>query len=102
MEQGIIDSASILVCVGSDGIGPWEQHEQQAAMRLGVSEGRAVIPLLLPGAPAHPDMPLFLGNHTWVDLRAGLRKAGMDRLQWGITGTPTGDPLATTAADDDE
>ena len=42
MEQGIKGSASIAVCVGSDGIGPWQDHELQAAMSLGVERGQPV------------------------------------------------------------
>jgi hypothetical protein len=45
-----------------------------------------VIPVLLPGAPAKPDLPLFLQAFTWVDLRSGLTDDGLDRLEWGITG----------------
>ena len=44
------------------------------------------IPNLLPGAAATPQLPLFLRQLTWVDLRDGLDKARVDRLEWGITG----------------
>ena len=45
-----------------------------------------VIPVLLPGAPASVKLPLFLEEFTWVDLRNGLTKDGLDKLVWGITG----------------
>ena len=45
-----------------------------------------VIPVLLPGCPNPPKLPLFLGEVTWVDLRGGLIEEGLDRLEWGITG----------------
>ena len=38
------------------------------------------------GAGDQPVLPLFLTQYTWVDLRAGLTEAGLDRLEWGITG----------------
>jgi hypothetical protein len=44
----------------------------------------------LPGAPTKPDLPLFLQQFTWVDLRGGLTSEGLDRLQWGITGVKPG------------
>src|SRR5262249_51894474 len=52
-----------------------------------VERGAFVIPVLLPGAPAKPELPLFLQAFTWVDLRGGLTREGIDRLVWGITGT---------------
>jgi len=45
-----------------------------------------VIPVLLPGAPEQPELPLFLKAFTWVDLRKGLSSDGLERLVWGITG----------------
>jgi hypothetical protein len=45
-----------------------------------------VIPVLLPGAPQLPELPLFLKAFTWVDLRGGFTDDGLDRLVWGITG----------------
>jgi hypothetical protein len=58
----------------------------QGALRLAVKDKRPVIPVLLPGAPSQPELPMFLGNRTWVDLRNGLSSDGLERLKWGITG----------------
>jgi hypothetical protein len=61
-----------------------------------VSRGKPVIPVLLPGAPLEPRLPLFLSNRTWVDLRGGYGEEGVARLVWGITGhapKPAGGPL---------
>jgi len=86
LEEGIRQSESIAVLIGSDGIGPWENEEMQAALQIGVRDGRPVIPVLLPDAPSKPELPMFLSNRTWVDLREGFRKDGLDQLVWGITG----------------
>ncbi len=88
MDSGIRQSRSIAVLVGADGLGPWEQEEMEAALSLAVRDGRPVIPVLLPDAPAVPPLPLFLANRTWVDLRPAGRgeAAGLDDLIWGITG----------------
>jgi hypothetical protein len=88
LEQGIKGAASVAVCVAADGIGPWEDEEMRAALTLAVRDGRPVIPVVLPGAPVQPELPLFLTNRTWVDLRGGLGGAGLARLVWGITGRP--------------
>lgn len=86
LEVGINTSSSVAVLIGNDGIGPWENEEMQAALRLAVREKRPVIPVLLPGAPAVPELPMFLGNRTWVDMRTGVTAEGLSRLVWGITG----------------
>ncbi|MCL4207585.1 MAG: TIR domain-containing protein [Pirellulaceae bacterium] len=86
LEDGITKSGSIAVLVGKDGLGPWEDEEMQAALGLAVADKRPVIPVLMPGASAQPKLPMFLGNRTWVDLRGGFTKDGLDKLVWGITG----------------
>ena len=88
LELGIKGAGSVAVCVAADGIGPWEDEEMQGALRLAVHDGRPVIPVVLPGAAARPELPLFLSNRTWVDLRDGLDGEGLARLVWGITGRP--------------
>jgi tetratricopeptide (TPR) repeat protein len=79
-----VRSAAILV--GQDGLGPWEIPEMRAALNEMVRRQMPVIPVLLPGAPRSPELPFFLAQNTWVDLRDGLSEEGLDRLQWGITG----------------
>lgn len=86
LEAGIRASKSVVVVVGEDGIGPWEDEEMQGALRLAKNDHRPIIPVLLPGCPTQPDLPLFLGNRTWVDLRDGLLEEGFGKLLWGITG----------------
>ncbi|WP_133510546.1 TIR domain-containing protein [Candidatus Thiosymbion oneisti] len=84
LAQGIKDSGSVAVCVAADGLGPWEDEEMQSALHLAVKDCHPIIPVLLPGAPAAPELPLFLGNCTWVDLREGLNPEGIATLIWGI------------------
>jgi len=86
LEAGIKHSKSVAVLVGKDGLGPWEDEEMQAALVLAVKDKRPCIPVLLPGASSKPDLPMFLGNRTWVDLRAGFTKDGLAKVVWGITG----------------
>ncbi len=91
LEKIVTTCKSAAVCVGKNGIGPWEEPEMQALLIRFVKIKRAgeampVIPVLLPGAPGNVKLPVFLETFTWVDLRDGVKKEGLDRLQWGITG----------------
>ena len=62
-----------------------------------LASGKPVIPVLLPSAPNdEPDLPLFLRNRTWVDLRGEFVDDGLDTLEWGITGNK---PHATRHVD---
>ncbi len=85
LEEVIDTAKSAAVLVGKDGLGPWEERETRGCLSQFVERGMPVIPVLLPGAPRKPNLPLFLTGLTWVDLRGGLTGQGLDRLQWGIT-----------------
>lgn len=88
LEEGVRASRSVAVCIGADGLGPWQRPEMQAFLALSAEDEMPVIPVLLPGCPESPQqLPLFLRAMTWVDLSKGLTGGGLDRLVWGITGT---------------
>src|SRR5205085_580282 len=77
------------ICLGSQGLGPWQQREQYVALdRQAQESGFPVIPLLLPGAK---DPPLgFLRLNTWVDLTAGVKDGpALDLLERAIHGQAT-------------
>ncbi len=86
LEEVIATVGSAAVLVGRDGIGPWEEPEMRACLDEFVHRKMPVIPVLLPGAAATPQLPRLLRQFTWVDLRDGLEEARVDRLEWGITG----------------
>ncbi|HEY9419801.1 MAG TPA: TIR domain-containing protein [Thermoanaerobaculia bacterium] len=86
LEKAIENTKTAAVMVGENGFGPWEQPEYEAALSEFVKRGLPVIPVLLPGAPEKPKLPLFLTGFTWVDLRRGVTEEGVDRLEWGIRG----------------
>jgi len=86
LEEIIQTVGSAAVLVGPSGLGPWEVPEMRGCLSEFVRRKMPVIPVLLPGATKTPDLPMFLSHLTWVDLRKGLTKDGLDRLQWGITG----------------
>lgn len=86
LEKMIQTVNATAILVGSDGIGPWQDREIRGFLSEFVKRKLPVIPVLLPGAPEKPELPIFLKEFTWVDLRSGITKYGLDRLQWGITG----------------
>ncbi|MEF8704732.1 MAG: toll/interleukin-1 receptor domain-containing protein [Candidatus Accumulibacter sp. UW26] len=94
LEAAIRGCRSIAAIIGKNGLGPWEDEEIQAALRLAVRDKRPVIPVLLADAPGEPDLPLFLAIRKCVDLRPALNDDNLGELVWGITGTKPGRPVA--------
>ncbi len=86
LEEIIETTRAAAVLVGKDGLGPWQEPEMRGCITEFVNRKLPVIPVLLPGAPGKPELPLFLKQFTWVDLREGITEKGLDRLVWGITG----------------
>ncbi len=99
LADGIARSATGAVLIGADGLGPWEDEEAQGLLSRAVRAGQPVIPVLLPGAPKQPELPLSLTNRTWVDLRDGLEGEEFKCLLWGIHGWRPADDGATAPAD---
>jgi hypothetical protein len=75
IEKAIVAIPAAFILVGGDGLGPWEIPEMRGCLQRSVSRKMRVTPVLLPGAPQQPELPLFLGQLTWVDLRDGLTDA---------------------------
>jgi hypothetical protein len=85
LEERIGHVRSAAVFVGPAGIGPWQRQEIQALLTEFVAQGLPVIPVLLPGAPSKPELPLFLRAVGWVDFRQKEPGPFM-ALIWGISG----------------
>jgi TIR domain len=86
LEKNLRACRSAAICLGPQGLGPWQKREQYVALDRQTRESEfPVIPLLLPGAK---DPPLgFLRLQTWVDFRASLGdQAAMDCLTAAIRG----------------
>jgi formylglycine-generating enzyme required for sulfatase activity len=86
LEEGIGRSETGAVLVGKDGLGPWENLETRALLSQAVEARKPVIPVLLPNAPVAPELPLFLKQFMWVDLRPSITDDSLDKLIWGIRG----------------
>ncbi len=92
MEQIIRTTRSAAVLVGRDGLGPWKDRAMRVCLSQFVDRGLPVIPVLMRGVPKKPELPRFLREFTWVDLRRGLTQETLDRLEWGVTGVKPGAP----------
>ncbi|MCP4655795.1 MAG: toll/interleukin-1 receptor domain-containing protein, partial [bacterium] len=84
LEEIIATTQAAAVLVGKDGLGPWQEPEMRGCISEFVARKLPVIPVLLLGAPGEPELPIFLKQFTWVDLRDGITEEGLDRLVWGI------------------
>lgn len=94
LEKALQRSGAAAVVVGQEGLGPWQRPEIQSLLdRAARSYSEfPVVPVLLQGAQ-ESKLPLLLKRHTWVDLRNGIDEAGIEMLQWGLTGEePKGPP----------
>lgn len=86
LEKTIETIKAAAVCVGKDGLGPWQNREMRGCLSEFVDRSLPVIPVLLPTATTMPTLPLFLKQFTWVDLRGGLTDEGLSLIEWGIRG----------------
>ena len=69
LEKVIGEVRSAMVFVGGSGVGPWQNLEMRAFLNEFANRGCPVVPVLLPGAPDAPELPIFLRQMTWADLR---------------------------------
>jgi hypothetical protein len=69
LEGQINKINSVAVFVGRNGLGPWQQNEIRAFLSEFIGRGCPVIPVILPDAQTIPELPIFLKQRTWVDLR---------------------------------
>lgn len=94
LEEALNYSATCAVCLGPNGLGPWENEEMRSALDERVRDKTLrVIPVLLPGANPKDEktLPRFLRRLTWVDFRAGVdSQDAFRRLIAGIRGHAPG------------
>lgn len=94
LEVALDASSTCVVCLGPNGIGPWENEELRSALDERVRDKTLrVVPVLLPGAnPKDPQtLPRFLRRLTWVDFRGGVEsKEAFRLLLAGIRGHAPG------------
>jgi TIR domain len=69
LERQIGNVRKAAVFVGENGFGPWQNMEVRSFLSEFVSRGVPVIPIILPNAQATPELPIFLRQMMWLDLR---------------------------------
>lgn len=70
LESAISTIGSCLIIVGDSGFGPWQDMEHRAFINEFAKRGCKIIPILIGSALRAPELPLFLRQFMWVDLRA--------------------------------
>ncbi len=85
LENQVEHIKSAAVFIGPNGIGPWQDMELDAFLRIFVKRQAPVIPVILQGCQGVPKLPLFLEGMMWVDFRQS-EPDPMEQLLWGITG----------------
>lgn len=90
LEKAIESIPCLVVFVGPNGTGPWQEQEMLAAVQEFVRRKRGVVVALLAGASGHPELPLFLRDFPRVDLRTRSAggEPGLRELVAGIFGIP--------------
>jgi nucleotide-binding universal stress UspA family protein len=73
LEKHIGEVRCALVFVGSEGLGPWQHMEMRALLDQLMQRRCPVVPVILPSADK-VEVPLFLKQLTWVDLRSNFER----------------------------
>jgi hypothetical protein len=90
-QLGTIPCAAVFVA--ADGIGPWQDREVDVILDEMVRRDGRVIPVLLPGCPVKPELPLLLRSFHWVDFRGDEQEAILSLVR-GILGSKRVAPAA--------
>ncbi len=89
LYRGLEESRCAAIFLGPSGTGRQQKDEVQKALKQAIKEGRAIIPVILPGVEKIEDleMPAFLEEYHWVDCRnLRISQSSLDTLIWGVTG----------------
>ena len=100
LENRISDVSAACVFVGASGLGPWQNAEIRGFLSEFMARACPVIPVLLPNAPAVPDLPIFLRQMTWLDLRQEPER-GLGRLVEALKHPPHPVPTSTSTKPDE-
>ena len=93
LEWAIQHIPCAALCFGKHDAGNWHIMEYRAYLERWAQGQSRMVPLILPGADDEPDLPMFLRQALWVDMR-DWNSNGSDalyRLQCGILGRAPGD-----------
>lgn len=72
LEAGIENSQAFVFCVGSRGVGQWQDKELGYVLSAALGKKKAIIPVLLPGAFEPRSLPIGVAGNRYADFRAGF------------------------------
>ncbi|MCI0691760.1 TIR domain-containing protein [candidate division KSB1 bacterium] len=93
LEQAIKTIPCAALCFGPADIGKWHILEIRAYVEKWASGNARMIPVILPNVEETPELPLFVRQTLWVDMREWEKDEsdGFYRLVCGILGRAPGD-----------
>jgi len=86
LEQQISTVGAVAVFIGKQGVGPWQSCEIESFLEAFVSNKCLVIPVILKSVIDDPNLPVFLRQINWIDLRQGWQ-SGVEQLGATIKGS---------------
>jgi len=86
LEENIKSIKAAAIFVGQNNTGPWQDMEIRAFLTEFVNRSCPVIPVILENCTKIPELPLFLKQMMWVDMRK-KEPDPIKQLKWGITGS---------------
>lgn len=97
LEWAIENIPCAALFFGPADIGKWHILEIRAYLERWAGGDVRMIPIILPDAPAEPEIPIFVRQSLWVNMRAWTNEGddGFYRLVCGILGKPPGDSPRT-------
>ena len=92
LEQAIKTIPCAALCFGPSDIGKWHIMEIRAYMEKWAGGSSRMIPVILPGVKDTPELPIFVRETLWVDMRdwENDQTDGFYRLVCGILGKAPG------------
>ncbi|WDI31276.1 toll/interleukin-1 receptor domain-containing protein [Hyphococcus flavus] len=69
LEDTISGIGSCLIIVGNSGLGPWQDIERRAFISEFANRNCKIIPVIIGNPERPPELPLFLKQFQWADLR---------------------------------
>lgn len=93
LEEAIKTIPCAALCFGPADIGKWHIMEIRAYVERWASKNSRMIPVILPGVKEDPELPLFVRQTLWLDMREweSEESDAFYRLICGIVGKAPGD-----------
>ncbi len=93
LEQAIRTIPCAALCFGPADVGDWHIMEIRAYVAAWAKKKARMIPVILPGVDTLPELPIFLQEALWVDMRdwEKAESDGFYQMVCAILGRPPGD-----------